>query len=373
MSFEIERLDAGSASPERLAERGAPAVVAGLVGEAERVGRWSPEALRSAAGGRAVSVAKSETALFGFTDEGIPRHEMLGLSLAEALDLILGADDAGPFYYIRRAKLTDLGLAPEGLPAAVLTEGEGKSHSLWLGSAGCVTPLHYDSESNLLAQLHGAKEVTLIPPTEHARLYPYAMTDAPRARKSFLYSRADPETLDVRRFPDFPAHLAVRFTLLPGETLYVPPFWWHRVRSPEVAVSANLFWGLRPRQCLVAASLDYLRFRYRRDTLANFFADEPPAHRPLSFLRLAAEAESLGLHAAASILCGAAARLILHTPDSTDTLTADDRKRAESTALLAGITAATAKSPTPSNVRAAIDATTALASRHCTLANTPHP
>ena len=53
-------------------------------------------------------------------------------------------------------------------------EGRMGSASLWLGHAGSVTPLHFDTNHNVYVQLHGLKRVQLLPPSAatRAHLYP---------------------------------------------------------------------------------------------------------------------------------------------------------------------------------------------------------
>lgn len=48
-----------------------------------------------------------------------------------------------------------------------------KTCQLWAGHGGGVTPCHYDSLSNFLAQLQGKKSILLFPPSETFNLYPY--------------------------------------------------------------------------------------------------------------------------------------------------------------------------------------------------------
>ena len=395
MSNEVERIDAGSpeARAERLVERDAPAVVAGAAGEEARRG-WSPGALRFAAGGREVSVSRSDAPAFGFDEDGEPLYSDLRLTLAEALELIAGARPEGPFYHIRRAPLAALGLPAEGLPGAPLARGDAsKAHTLWAASAGCVTPLHYDSECNILTQLYGAKEVTLFPPAEHRLMYPYPLSGASLARRTFLYSRVDPEAFDEGRFPGFPAARRITLELDPGDALYLPPFWWHRVRSPGLSVAANLFWWLRPRQSLVASSADYLRLKYLKDTFADFFRGAAEAERPRGFARLAADARSRGFGLAAALFAGACVRLTLgalsaarlasppprgadvaalaHALAGSAVLDASEAGDVLRWAFLADSAAQTGRSPLAPEVEAMVSGASAFASRHLAWTGAP--
>ena len=307
MGIEIERIDAGSlqALDERLIRRDAPLLISNSVDERSRRERWSPSALCSAAGAVTVSVVKSDTETFDFTRDGEPRYSVAHLPFAEALDLITSSRDPGPYYYMRAVALSELGIGAEGLPGASVARGSQKTLYLWLSAAHCVTPLHYDMRSTLLTQMHGTKEVTLFPPSELRRMYPHGIR-----RETYFYSRVDPEAVDAKLFPDFPSGLRTTFELKPGDALLLPPFWWHRVRSRDLSVSASVLWRLRAEDCLVPAAVDYLRFKYLTKRLEEFFAGEAE-RAPLCFARLAAEAYGRGLACSATLFCGAAAHLAL--------------------------------------------------------------
>ena len=62
---------------------------------------------------------------------------------------------------------------------------------LWFGPAGIVTPLHYDLTNNFLLQIHGRKEVQLIP----ALQAPYCYNDVG------VFSAAEFPTFDEKRHP----------------------------------------------------------------------------------------------------------------------------------------------------------------------------
>jgi hypothetical protein len=307
MSIEVDRIDAGSpaALPERLFGRDTPVTISGGVDESVREKFWSLSALRSLACDAPVSVTKSETEIFGFTDDGEPLYTKISLPFAEALSLILNACPPGPFYYIRQAALSDLGIPTEGLPGASIQRDKKTTLNLWVSTAGCVTLLHYDAKSNLLTQMQGTKEIILFPPSEHRLMYPYAMH-----RTTFLHSRVNPEAVDEKLFPGFPSHKRFMIELKAGDSLFIPPFWWHQVRSLDLSVSTSVLRRVRPGDCLVEAAVDYLRLRYQTQWLSEFFEHEGP-RAPFCFARLAVEAQERGLACAATLFCAVAARLTL--------------------------------------------------------------
>ena len=77
-------------------------------------------------------------------------------------------------------------------------------------------------------------------------------------------SRADAEAPDDDRFPRLRA--ARRFTAVvePGEVLYIPPLWWHQLRSLSFSISVNTWWATGWSYGLVRAALAYQRLRALR-------------------------------------------------------------------------------------------------------------
>ena len=66
----------------------------------------------------------------------------------------------------------------------------------------------------------------IFPPEEQENLYVH----------SFLHplwgqSQVDFEAVDTERFPRFADARAYYALLQPGDTLYLPPFWWHYVSN----------------------------------------------------------------------------------------------------------------------------------------------
>ena len=156
-----------------------------------------------------------------------------------------------------RASLPDL---QRGLDALVSELGAGRAprHYLkaWLGTNGATTPLHYDTQHNVYAQVHGSKEFWLLPP--------YA------ARHDVhLYPRVHPLSHFARGYEGGPSSLAEALTrsaacdlcyhcfnesvhwggrcmlhvqVEEGEVLYLPPFWLHRARCASATCISTNVW-----------------------------------------------------------------------------------------------------------------------------------
>ena len=136
--------------------------------------------------------------------------------------------------------------------------------NVWLGKGGTASPLHYDDYENLLAQVRGTKELLLFPPADHRNLYYTARAkgtlryrwpdtwerkaiegDA-REAKVVFGSSVDLSNPDLGCHPRLEKATAYRVSLREGETLYLPAFWHHEVRSaPAGAGGVNVavnFW-----------------------------------------------------------------------------------------------------------------------------------
>jgi hypothetical protein len=106
-----------------------------------------------------------------------------------------------------------------------------------MGGAGCVSPLHFDRTNNFLMQVRGRKEITFFSPDDSEYLYP-----STRSGGTHL-SEIDLEKIDVERFPLFKKTTPFHCIIEPGDVLYIPPLWWHHVRSLDMSISVNYWWN----------------------------------------------------------------------------------------------------------------------------------
>jgi hypothetical protein len=106
----------------------------------------------------------------------------------------------------------------------------------WLGPAGTLTGYHIDWIDNILAQISGRKHVWLVPPSVSQAMYPSRKYDY----RSTL-SEVEPNTWDARRHPLFATVRPSEITLEPGQMLFIPRGWWHRVLSLTPSISINAF------------------------------------------------------------------------------------------------------------------------------------
>ncbi|KAE8705707.1 putative lysine-specific demethylase JMJD5 [Hibiscus syriacus] len=115
--------------------------------------------------------------------------------------------------------------------------GELRSLNAWFGPAGTVTPLHHDPHHNILAQVVGKKYVRLYSASCSEELYPYSETMLCNS------SQVDLDNIDEVEFPKVRDLEFIDCILEEGEMLYIPPKWWHYVRSMTTSFSVSFWWS----------------------------------------------------------------------------------------------------------------------------------
>ncbi|KAK7262554.1 hypothetical protein RJT34_30128 [Clitoria ternatea] len=115
--------------------------------------------------------------------------------------------------------------------------GELQSLNAWFGPAGTVTPLHHDPHHNILAQVVGKKYIRLYAPSLSEELFPHSGTMLSNS------SQVDLDDIDERKFPKVQDLEFVDCILEEGEMLYIPPKWWHYVRSLTTSLSVSFWWS----------------------------------------------------------------------------------------------------------------------------------
>ncbi len=103
---------------------------------------------------------------------------------------------------------------------------------LWLGISGQVTPLHFDRALNLNAQLRGRKRFFFFAPTR--ALSPLRVTWTHSHSALDLGPPLPFDALGLR--PDLELYLG------PGDVLFIPYGWWHRVETIEDSIAVNRWW-----------------------------------------------------------------------------------------------------------------------------------
>lgn len=131
-------------------------------------------------------------------------------------------------------------LRPDIQPTSFLflteRDEERARHFLWLSSPEVALHTHFDQDHNFFVQIHGRKRIVLFPPSASDWLYPY-----PRTHPLWHKSQVDFQRPVRSVFPDYDRALssALQVTLEPGDLLYIPPYWWHRVETLSSSASVS--------------------------------------------------------------------------------------------------------------------------------------
>jgi hypothetical protein len=217
-----------------------PVVLRGLVGHwpAVRAGMLSPMAfgdyLAQFDAGRQTEAFIGEPSIAGkyyYRDDlkgfNFERRQMSFTDALAAIVSTVGAPDS-PSVYMGAVPVNEYlpGFAAQNtLP----TLGPGAAPRIWLGHASNVSP-HYDALDNLACVVAGVRRFTLYPPQAISHLYvgPIDNTMAGQPVSLAASSPADDE-----KFPLFREvkDQALSAELNPGDALYLPKLWWHKVES----------------------------------------------------------------------------------------------------------------------------------------------
>lgn len=225
-----------------------PVVITNAIDDWSAMRQWSLEHLQRACGHTPVRVLRHDPkSELSFYEQCAA--SMTTVPLAEYIDFVTGSADAPPeldgepFLWTMRQSEELLIENPWLRKDFALDRLLGAytatvSPSVWIGAKGYVTGLHADLPPiGLVAQIVGRKAVMLFSPEETKRLYPDQ--DAPL--DGCYFSKIDSFAPDLDRHPRFAEANAVATVLEPGEVLYIPSGWWHRVLSLDVTISVTGF------------------------------------------------------------------------------------------------------------------------------------
>ena len=202
-----------------------PVVLEGVAADWPAIDLWTPEYLARKVGGAPVEFQGGRNSDGDFEllkdnhRQAMPFDAFIERICAEGAgnDAYITAYNNGTNAAAFAPLQADLGTLDE-----YLAPGPGM---LWIGPVGTFTPLHFDLTNNLLVQIAGLKEVTLIPPSQTHLMYNH------RHVFSEVHDIDSEERLAA--FPLAQQATPVAVILEPGDALFVPFGWWHQVRSLE--------------------------------------------------------------------------------------------------------------------------------------------
>jgi hypothetical protein len=217
-----------------------PVVIRGLVGEWPVVaaGRRSPEAFREHLApfdvGGALEVFFGDPSIAGkyyYNDDlkGF-NFERRRMNFSDALGTIVSSLDrpGSPSVYMGSVPVNEFlpGFAAQN-PMRLLSPDPGAR--IWLGHASNVSA-HYDAMDNLACVVAGTRRFTLYPAELIAKLYVGPIDNTMAGQPVSLAASSAP---NKEKFPLFEEikDQALVAELRPGDALYLPKLWWHKVES----------------------------------------------------------------------------------------------------------------------------------------------
>ncbi|KYR01591.1 transcription factor jumonji [Tieghemostelium lacteum] len=159
-------------------------------------------------------------------------------------------DESTPIGYLAQTQLfnqipalrSDI-IIPDYCTLSLQTENDPNNDddieiNAWFGPKGTTTPLHYDPKHNLFCQVVGRKYIRLYSSDESE--YLYAHNDS---KLLFNTSQVDIENPDLNRFPKFKEANYIESIVKQNEMLYIPPKYWHFVKSKSCSFSVSFWWN----------------------------------------------------------------------------------------------------------------------------------
>lgn len=126
----------------------------------------------------------------------------------------------------------------------------GNMH-LFMGGAGTETGTHAAISTNLFIQVHGKKRWKIYAPSWTPVFAP------PMERAMYFSTSFDPDRPDYDRYPGARHLVGYEVELEPGDVMFVPPFWWHKVANPTVSIGVGFRW-FPPGPCFRASPVQWL-------------------------------------------------------------------------------------------------------------------
>jgi len=273
---------------------GRAVVILGEVLKWGNLSQWRPAYLDDKIGSKYVDVAVSQSRVFRYG----PREAASSarMTFREALQKIQAAHPEEAVYVMQQPIAAQFPELESDIQPPDYAGANAAAH-LWFGGANNVTPLHFDALCNLFGQVFGRKRFLIYSPKHLEEMYPLPV-DAPFSHVSPVNAE-NPDFLAHPRFEEAQCHEVV---LAPGDVLFLPPFWWHCVRSLDVSISVNFWWPPSLQHCLVPAGLRLLHGSYALDRLQTAGV---PFRGPDGFMGAAQEMMARGLYWPAILLAGA--------------------------------------------------------------------
>lgn len=260
-----------------------PFVVRGAAKNWDAVLCWSPSYLRGRLGNAPVNVALTPQgnadSVLQLQDESLcfvkplEMQESFEAALTAIQEQELAKDGTeGLVRYLQtqndnlRGEYSDIFKdVPRDIPfARIALQKDPEAINFWLGSSRSTTALHKDNYENIYVQILGQKHFVLLAPVEAACVNQQELRAA-----TYAWSESEPNRLEVQfdqppaivPFPTWDPDLPysrstfasrlsqpIRVALNPGDMLYLPARWFHKVRQScnedAICVAVNYWYDM---------------------------------------------------------------------------------------------------------------------------------
>ena len=207
-----------------------PVVMCGEIARWPALAEWSPEWLKATYGDAKVH-ASLDIPERG-KDFSYWGSDVRWMPLAEFVDHMMTSERPCYMRQNRSASFPDFDKYFD-FESLLCMDGRSAQYGLWFGSKGTDSGVHWDVESNFLAQIYGHKKAILFAPHDAKYLYPY--------RDQIRWTSFSAFAPDFERFPRASKAIPYLADLGPGDVIHIPRGWWHQVVSLDVAISINCF------------------------------------------------------------------------------------------------------------------------------------
>jgi Cupin-like domain len=177
-----------------------PVIITGAMKSWNALSLWTTDYLKTVVGNTQVDVSVSQNSLFtGNLDNGFAKLRQK-MNFIEFINLVQKDNLTDNYYYLQQQSIptnfpqlfSDIEF-PEYFDKKLLIDP-----TIWLGSGGNISPLHYDAMDNLFAQVSGRKRFLLFNPQQTSSLYPF-----PANSKIPHMSQINIDKPDINKFPNF--------------------------------------------------------------------------------------------------------------------------------------------------------------------------
>ena len=232
-----------------------PVVITGVASNWDALSKWNIDYLRSTSEDVSVDIIVSkDQSTIGNQEKGWRTHRKLPMGFKEFLTTIEDTSSLKRYYYLQYQKFDKFPHLLNDFEVPAFIPSKDINTRIWIGSGRNITPVHHDTQSNILTQLRGSKKFTLFAPSESQALYPF-----PFRSKNRALSPVNIKEPNFEKHPLFKEAQPYECVLEPGEMIFQPVFWWHQVEtlSDELTISVTFMW-----KAPVRNYFSYLGVRY---------------------------------------------------------------------------------------------------------------